>query len=323
MLESDLKRLREKFGNRLQENVRMKNYTTIQTGGFADALLIAQDAQELEKFTNQVWELGLPLLVLGSGSNILVSDEGIRGVVIINHAHNISIYARQDAIQVIAESGALMAKVAKQAINRMLAGLEWATTLPGTVGGAVYGNAGCFGRETADNFIQAEILHRKQEKVIYGKEDMAFEYRSSILKRNLQECVVLSASFLAQPGEYDQMMQKIESYKERRQKNQPSGPSMGSIFRNPQDDTAGRLIEAAGLKGKKIGGAEISDQHANFIINASGGNAHDVWELIQTIETAVHQKFGFFLHPEIQLFGDWDRKILQEFEEYQTTQENA
>ncbi len=187
MLESDLKRLREKFGNRLQENVRMKNYTTIQTGGFADALLIAQDAQELEKFTNQVWELGLPLLVLGSGSNILVSDEGIRGVVIINHAHNISIYARQDAIQVIAESGALMAKVAKQAINRMLAGLEWATTLPGTVGGAVYGNAGCFGRETADNFIQAEILHRKQEKVIYGKEDMAFEYRSSILKRNLQE----------------------------------------------------------------------------------------------------------------------------------------
>jgi UDP-N-acetylmuramate dehydrogenase len=323
MLETDLKRLQEKFGDRLQENVRMKNYTTMQTGGFADALLIAQDAQELEAFTSQVWELELPLLVLGSGSNILVSDDGIRGVVIINHAHNFNIHSYQGSIQVTAESGALMSKVARQAINRQLAGFEWAATLPGTVGGAVYGNAGCFGKETADNFIQAEILHRKQGKMVYGTEAMAFEYRSSILKRSSEECVVLTASFSAQPGDYDQMIQKIETYKERRQKTQPPGPSMGSIFRNPQDEKAGKLIEAVGLKGKKCGGAEISNQHANFIINASNGNAQDVWDLIQTIESAVHQKFGFFLHPEIQLVGDWDAKVLQEFEKYQTTQENA
>ncbi len=323
MLETDLKRLQEKFGDRLQENVRMKNYTTMQTGGFADALLIAQDAQELEAFTSQVWELELPLLVLGSGSNILVSDAGIRGVVIINHAHNFIIHSYQGSVQVTAESGALMSKVARQAINRQLAGFEWAATLPGTVGGAVYGNAGCFGKETADNFIQAEILHRKQGKVVYGAEAMAFEYRSSILKRNSEECVVLTASFSAQPGDYAQMIQKIETYKERRQKTQPPGPSMGSIFRNPQDEKAGKLIEAVGLKGKKCGGAEISDQHANFIINASNGNAQNVWDLIQTIESAVHQKFGFFLHPEIQLVGDWDAKVLQEFEKYQTTQENA
>ena len=323
MLKADLKCLQEIFGDRLQENIQMKNYTTMQTGGFADALLIAQDAQELEAFASQVWELGLPVLVLGSGSNILVSDAGIREVVIINHAHNLSIHSYQGNIQVTAESGAMMSKAARQAINRQLSGLEWAATLPGTVGGAVYGNAGCFGKETADNFIQAEILHRKQGKVVYGKEMMAFEYRSSILKRSSEECVVLAASFSVQPGDYDEMLQKIETYQERRQKNQPFGPSMGSIFRNPQNEKAGRLIEAVGLKGKKCGGAEISDQHANFIINTSGGTAQDVWNLIQTIENAVHQKFGFFLHPEIQLIGDWDAKIFQEFETYQTTQENA
>ncbi|MGV8026959.1 MAG: UDP-N-acetylmuramate dehydrogenase [Anaerolineaceae bacterium] len=323
MLETDLKRLQECFGDRLQENVQMKNYTTMQIGGFADALLIAQDAQELETFTKHVWELELPLLVLGGGSNILVSDAGIRGIVIINHAHNISIHSDQDSVQVTAESGALMSKVARQAINRLLSGLEWAATLPGTVGGAVYGNAGCFGKETADNFIQAEILHRKQGKVMYGKEAMAFEYRSSILKHNSDECVVLTASFSAQPGDYDQMIQKIETYKERRQKTQPPGPSMGSIFRNPQAEKAGKLIEAAGLKGKKCGGAEISDYHANFIINTSNGSAQDVWDLIQTIENTVHQKFGFFLHTEIQLVGDWNAKILQEFEKYQTIQENV
>jgi UDP-N-acetylmuramate dehydrogenase len=323
MLDSDLKHLQEIFGDRLQENVRMKNYTTIQTGGFADALLIAQDAQELETFTSRVWELELPMLVLGSGSNILVSDNGIRGVVIINHAHNMTIHSYQGNIQVTAESGALISKVARQTVNRQLSGLEWAATLPGTVGGAVYGNAGCFGKETADVFIQAEILHPKKGKAIYGKEAMAFEYRSSILKRSGEDYVVLTANFSALPSDYEQMMQKIESYKERRQKTQPPGPSMGSIFRNPQEEKAGRLIEAVGLKGKKCGGAEVSDQHANFIINSSGGSAQDVWELVQTIENAIHQKFGFFLHPEIQLVGDWDAKILQEFEKYQTTQENT
>ena len=323
MLDSDLKYLREKFGDHLQENVLMKNYTTMQTGGMADALLIAQDAYELEKFTRGVWDLNLPLLILGSGSNILVSDKGIRGMVIINHAHNVSIHSGAENFVVQAESGALMSKVARQAINRHLSGLEWAATLPGTVGGAVYGNAGCFGKETADSFIQAEILHRKQGKMIYSKEAMAFEYRSSIFKRNDEECVVLTASFATQPGDYDQMMEKVETYKERRQKTQPVGPSIGSIFRNPQGEKAGRLIEAVGFKGKKHGGAEISANHANFIINSSGGNAQDIWDLLTMIEKAVYQKFGFYLHPEIQLIGDWDVKAIKEFEEYQSAQEKA
>ncbi len=323
MPDFDLKYLREKFGNHLQENVLMKNYTTMQTGGVADALLIAQDAYELEKFTRGVWELDLPLLVLGSGSNILVSDAGIRGVVIINHAHNISIHGSEGISIVKAESGALMSKTARQAINRHLSGLEWAVTLPGTVGGAVYGNAGCFGKETSTAFIQAEILHRKNGMITYSKEDMAFEYRSSILKRNTEENVILNASFAVQAGDYDQMMEKVETYKERRHRTQPPGPSIGSIFRNPQKDKAGKMIEAVGLKGKTLGGAEISDQHANFIINASGGSAQNVWNLIAMIEKAVYQKYGFYLHPEIQLIGDWDVKVLKELEKYQSSQEKA
>lgn len=323
MRDSDLKQLQEKFGERLQENVQMKHYTTIQTGGYADALLIAQDAKELETFTTSVWKLDLPLLVLGSGSNILVSDKGIRGVVIINHAHNMAIHSYQDKFRVNAESGALISKVARQAINRHLAGLEWAATLPGTVGGAVYGNAGCFGKETADSFIQAEILHRKNGKMVYGKDAMAFAYRSSVLKRECTDCVILTASFSAQPGDYDQMVAKVEDYKERRQRTQPSGPSMGSIFRNPPDEKAGQLIEAAGLKGKQIGGAEISDQHANFIMNNNGGSAQDIWALIETIENAVHQKFGYYLHPEMQLIGEWDAAVYETFGKFEASQEKA
>jgi len=323
MLDSQLNALREKFAARLQENVQLKNYTTIRAGGIADALLIAYDADELERFTNLVWELELPTLVLGSGSNVLVSDQGVRGVVIINHAHNISIHEIEGSYQVHTEAGALMGKVARLAINRHLAGLEWAATLPGTVGGAVFGNAGCFGKETSHNFIQAEILHRNQRKSLYTNQDMAFEYRSSILKREAMECVVLSADFSVCPGDREESEAKVETYRQRRLKNQPPGPSMGSIFRNPPDDKAGRLIESVGLKGTTHGGAEISAQHGNFIINSSNGSAQDIWSLIQTIENKIHQKHGIFLHPEIQLIGDWDAQTMQEFARYQTVQENA
>ena len=323
MSDLELNVLREKFGNRLQENVLMRNYTTIHAGGKADALLIAQDANELEYFASQVWELGLPLLIIGSGSNILVSDTGIRGVVIINHAHNIQIHRRQERYELHAESGALMGKAAKLAINRHLSGLEWAATLPGTVGGAVYGNAGCFGKEIADNFMQAEILHRNNGRKMFLKEEMEFEYRSSILKHDLTDCVLLSAWFTVTEGDYKQSMQQVEAYRERRMKNQPFGPSMGSIFRNPQDDKAGRMIETVGLKGKQIGGAEISAQHGNFILNNAGGSACDIWELIQLIETRVHKQFGTYLRPEIQLIGDWDKEIMKQFDIYQTVQENA
>lgn len=323
MFDRELNSLRDKLGNRLQENVLMKNYTTIQAGGKADAMLIAQDALELEQFTNLIWELGLPLLIIGSGSNILVSDTGIRGVVIINHAHNIQIHKQQEHYGIHAESGAMMGKAAKLAINRHLSGLEWAATLPGTVGGAVYGNAGCFGKETADNFLQAEILHRNSVKKLYSKEEMAFAYRSSVLKRELTDCVLLSVWFSVIEGDYEQSMQQVETYRKRRMKNQPFGPSMGSVFRNPQDSKAGCMIETVGLKGQQIGGAEISVQHGNFILNSAKGSAHDIWELIQLIETRVHKKFGVYLHPEIQLIGDWDESIMKQFALYQTIQENA
>ncbi|NMC45851.1 MAG: UDP-N-acetylmuramate dehydrogenase [Chloroflexi bacterium] len=323
MLDSQLSALREKFATRLQENVRLKNYTTIRAGGIADALLIVYDADELERFTKIVWELDLPILILGGGSNILVSDRGVRGVVVINHAHNISIHESDDGFCVHAESGALMSKVARLAINRHLAGLEWAATLPGTVGGAVFGNAGCFGKETSHNFMQAEILHRYKGKSIYTNQDMAFEYRSSILKRAEEPFVALTADFSVCPGDREESEMKVETYRQRRLKNQPPGPSMGSIFRNPPEEKAGRLIESVGLKGITHGGAEISSQHGNFIINSSNGSAQDIWYLIQTIENKVHQKYGIFLHPEIELIGDWDAQTVQEFARYQTVQENA
>jgi len=323
MNDEDLTRLRERFGNHLQENVLMKNYTTIQSGGPAQALLIAQDKNELEDLVRSIWELDLPLLVIGSGSNVLVSDRGIREVVIINHAHNISIHTEGRDYWVTAESGALMATVARQAVNRHLSGLEWAATLPGTVGGAIYGNAGCFGRETADSFIQAEILHPKKGKVIYRKEDMSFTYRSSILKREKDHCVILDGCFSLQPGDGEQMIEKIEANKIQRQTAQPAGASMGSVFRNPPHEKAGKLIEGAGLKGKKIGGAEVSNQHANFILNTSKGSSQDIWDLINLIENTVFNKYGFYLQPEIEIVGEWDAEIYNAFKKFQGSKEIA
>jgi len=317
MNEKKMKSLIETFAACLQENVRMQNYTTIQIGGQADALLIAHNAHDLQAFTQKAWELDLPLLVLGSGSNILVSDAGVRGVVVVNHAHNIRIDSHASPPTVTVESGALMAKVAKQVALRGCSGFEWAASIPGTVGGAVYGNAGCFGQETGCNLLHAQVLHREHGLQTWASERLNFVYRASSLKQNAAEALILSATFKLENNERQKIFERMEKNKARRLRTQPPGASMGSVFRNPPGDKAGRLIEEVGLKGKRIGGAEISPLHANFIINTGGASAQDVWELIDLVQRSLEKKFGILLHPEIQLVGDWDEKILERFEQFQ------
>jgi UDP-N-acetylmuramate dehydrogenase len=292
------------FPGVLQENARLANYTTARVGGPADALLVATSAAELENAAMRLWEMGLDFYVLGFGSNVVISDSGLRGVVVINRARSIVIDAESEPPMVWAESGALIGTVARQVALRGLGGFEWASTVPGTLGGAVYGNAGAFGGDIQRNLALAEILH-PHGKELYSVERMSYQYRSSILKREKQPAVILAARLRLDRSDQDSVVQKMETFSAQRRRSQPPGASMGSMFKNPTGDFAGRLIEAAGLKGHRVGDAEISPVHANFFINHGQARAAEIVELIHVARATVAEKFGIELELEVELLGDW------------------
>ena len=301
-----LNTLRETFGSKLQENVRLSNFTTMNVGGPADALMIEHSSDQLAEMVSNIWKMDLPVYVLGSGSNLLISDKGMCAVVIINHAHNIKVNTRTHPYTIWAESGALMVNLGKKLTLRGLSGMEWATTIPGTVGGAVYGNAGAFGKDTCRNLISTDVIHKESGREIWECSRLEFTYRASKIKSNDEPAVILSALFHVESGNVDQIKADIDSYRSRRTQIQPPGASVGSVFRNPPDNSAGKLIEAAGLKGKVVGGAIISPKHANFIINQGNASAQDVFELLILARNTVKKKFGIELVPEIEVLGEWD-----------------
>ncbi len=302
-----IQKLREVFGEALQENAVLANYTTAHVGGPAGALLPVHTAAELERAARTCWDLDLPFVVIGSGSNLLVSDAGYPGVAIVNHARNIKIDLHHEQPNVWAESGANIGTVARQAALRGLSGLEWAATVPGTVGGAVFGNAGAHGGDMAGNLLLAEILHPLTGKEDWTVERMQYAYRASALKRLPAERrpIILTARMRLQSADPAQVQARMEQFSAKRRSSQPPGASMGSMFKNPQGDFAGRLIEAAGLKGRRVGGAEISPAHANFFINDGKASAADIGALIALAQRTVLDKFGVQLELEVELLGNW------------------
>jgi len=304
-------RLRQRFGDRLQENVRLSNYTTARVGGPVAALLFAYDSQELADICSSLWDLNLPFYILGSGSNVLVSDAGVDAVIIINRARSVRIDVHTNPPTVWAESGANLGGVARQVALRGLSGLEWAATVPGTVGGAVYGNAGAHDGDMRSNLVVAEILHRSSGRSTWTCEQMDYSYRSSALKRQPGQAVILSARMKLSPSTREEVQARMNEFSNRRRATQPPGASVGSMFKNPPGDYAGRLIEAAGLKGARIGGAEISSVHANFFVNDENATSSDIYNLIRTAQEAVHKQFGILLELEIELIGNWHNKAVK------------
>lgn len=292
------------FGDRLQVNTNLAPYTTARIGGPADALIVVNSASELAQAAARLWEMEIPFHVLGYGSNILISDSGVPGVILLNRARAIVFDANGATPTVWAESGALIGTIARQAALRGLGGFEWAATVPGTLGGAVYGNAGAFGGDMQSNLILAEILH-PTGKELWPVERLQYQYRSSLLKREHLPAVILAARLRLEPSDRQSVEQKMESMSARRRSTQPPGASLGSMFKNPPGDFAGRLIEAAGLKGTRIGDAEISSVHANFFINHGNARAADVAALINIARETVVQNFGVWLELEVELLGDW------------------
>ena len=302
-----LQTLRQHYGDRLLEDFPLAKYTSARIGGPADALIFADSVYELAEAVEHLWSMDVPFSVLGGGCNMLVSDAGVRGVVLLNKASEIRVQTDSQPPTLWAGSGANLIALSRQAAQNGCSGLEWAVGIPGTLGGAIYGNAGAHGSEIADQLELAEVLHPEKGKQDWSPDQFDFSYRSSNLKRNEVQAVVLSATLNLELGAAQEIQKKMDRYLAIRRRNQPPGASMGSMFKNPKGDHAGRLIEAAGLKGYRIGGAEINAKHANFMINIGGATAADMYQLIQKARQTVKDEFGVELVLEIQLFGDWSQ----------------
>jgi UDP-N-acetylmuramate dehydrogenase len=242
----------------------------------------------------------------------LISDAGIREVVLINEAKKIEFIDQSGKLPLLhAESGASLGVVARRAGAKGWSGLEWASGIPGTIGGAVVNNAGAFGADTADNLILAEILHPLEDKIQrseWSVDDFDYQYRTSVIKSGKKPAVVLTATFQLERSTPEEVKGKISAIATQRQSSQPGGPSLGSMFKNPEGDFSGRLIEEAGLKGTRVGDVEISSEHANFFINQGEGSATDVATLIALVRDAVQERFSVELELEIQFIGDWNKE---------------
>jgi UDP-N-acetylmuramate dehydrogenase len=293
-----------KLGDKVKENVSLAPYTSARIGGPADILITADSADELARIIKLLDKLEMEYLLLGGGSNVLVSDKGVRGVVVLNRAKAVRFH-NGDQPSVTAESGVIFSNLANRCAAKGLAGLEWAATVPGTIGGAVYGNAGAFGGDMAGNLIWAELLTAEGGREKYTAEQMGYGYRTSVLKRGELDAIVLAAELSLRDSTKEEVTTNIEQFSAHRKTTQPPGASMGSMFKNPVGDYAGRLIGAAGLKGTRIGNAEISPLHGNFFINHGATRAEDIRALIELVMKTVKEKEGVDLELEIELVGDW------------------
>lgn len=291
--------IRAEFGDAVQENVILAPYTSARIGGPADVLLTVKSADELADAMQFIWAHELPYYVLGGGSNVLVNDDGFRGIVVLNKAKEVR-FESGDQPSVWCESGVVFSNLANRCASKAMGSLEWGATVPGTIGGAVYGNAGAFGGDVSMNLMWAEVLTMNGREKI-SVEQMGYGYRTSILKRHEIKAIVLSATLKLKNSTKQEVSVKITEFSERRKSTQPPGASMGSMFKNPDGDYAGRLIEEAGVKGTRIGNAEISKVHGNFFINHGETKASDVLALIRLAQETVLKKLGVQLELEVEL----------------------
>lgn len=302
--------LRAAFGDRLQENYAIGKYTSARVGGPADLFLSVQSAAELQAAVELAYANEIPYFILGGGSNILVSDNGLSGLVILNRARNVRF--RHSGVGVVCEveSGMNLSALTRLCISRGLEGLEWAIGIPGTVGGAVVGNAGAHGGDMAGNLLSTMVWEPGAGARMFTKRELEYAYRNSMLKREQQASgarrVVLSAELELKPEAVEILTARAEGFNAYRKQTQPAGASMGSMFKNPEHYYAGYLLDAAGLKGFAVGEAQISEKHANFFMNKGGASAEEIRQLLAEAWHAVREQFGIELEAEVELVGNWD-----------------
>jgi UDP-N-acetylmuramate dehydrogenase len=278
----------------------LKRYTAWKIGGPADALLEPGSAEEVIRAVQKAREHDIPVTVLGGGTNVLVRDGGIRGLTIrlAKSLRGVEI----EGERVSAEAGVLYPALANATAARGLRGLEFATGIPGTVGGAVYMNAGAYEGETKEVLRWADV-YRDGEVVRMSNEDLELSYRRSILHDH-PGWVVLRAGYALAPGDPEELKARIKEFRAQRMNGSPNRPSCGSTFKRPPGDYPGRVIEAAGLKGTRVGRIEVSPVHANYFVNLGGGTAREALELMALVREKVRERLGVELEPEVRVVGE-------------------
>jgi len=298
--------LTDALGSRLVPDIQLSRYSTARVGGPARWLFRAKTEEDMVVAVEAAVEADIPFIVIGGGSNILVSDNGFDGLVILNQAKDISWSAEGASINCRAESGVTLSALARKCNKRGYGGLEWAVSVPGTVGGAVYGNAGAHGSEIKDVVSTVSVWLASGGRFELTRDEMDFGYRDSIFKRaSSSKQLILAANFNLHHVPAEVLQAFADDFQARRQMTQPAGATMGSIFKNPPEDHAGRIIEAAGLKGLQIGKAYVSPMHANFIINDGGATAAEIKALIDEVRSRVLASVNIELQLEIELVGAW------------------
>ncbi len=287
-----------------RENIRlqepMAGHTTFRIGGPADCFVELENGEQLKKLRRYLELTGLSFFVLGNGSNVLVSDSGYKGIVLQIGPRMNSV--RVEGNRIVAEAGATLAQVARAAMEHGLTGLEFASGIPGTVGGGVVMNAGAYGRELCQVVTQVNVVSRDGELLELDNETMEFGYRTSVIRKS--SFIVTEVTFCLEPGDRDVIKGKMEELSARRREKQPlEYPSGGSTFKRPEGHFAGQLIMEAGFRGFQIGGARVSEKHCGFVVNTGNATARDVRDVIDRIQTRVKEQFGVELEPEIIFLG--------------------
>ena len=284
----------------IKQDEPLREYTFTKTGGNADFLVLPTTYEEVQNTILYARKNDIPLTILGNGSNLIVRDGGIRGIVLIL-SHLDKIYMEDGKI--VAESGATIIDVSRFALEQQLTGLEFACGIPGSVGGAVYMNAGAYGGEIAHVIESAVVLNEKGELLTLTKDEMELTYRSSLIAK--QNYIVLEARFAPVPGDVKEIKEKMDELTFLRESKQPlEYPSCGSVFKRPPGYFAGKLIQDSGLQGAQIGGAQVSTKHAGFIINTGNATATDYLALIKHVQDTVKANFGVSLETEVKIIGE-------------------
>ncbi len=290
----------------VREQEPLARHTTLGIGGPADFYVVADSLDALRALVRVAREAGAPVFLLGSGSNLLVLDGGIRGVVIANRAIAVSApEAGPDGVRLRAESGANFARLARSSARQGLTGLEWAAGIPGSVGGAVVYNAGAYGGCLADALTGVVVLEPDGRDCALSAADLGLAYRSSVFTRGaLRDRVILSAEFRLAPGARAQAMRRVEELETRRKASTPRGRNAGSMFKNPAAHPAWWLIDQVGLRGRRIGEAQISEKHTNYFLNTGQARAADMLALMRLAQERVQQQFGIRLEAEVHTAGE-------------------
>lgn len=289
-------------GHQIRLKEPMSKHTTFRVGGPAQYYISVSDATVLQNGITCCRNYQIPYYVLGNGSNILVSDAGLSGVVFQMDKDYSGI--EMEGNRVRAQAGALLGKLGKQILEASLTGFEWAAGIPGTVGGAVYMNAGAYGGEMKDILQEVTVLTKEMNVVTRCTEELQLSYRHSALMEKGD--YVLDATFLLEPGEYQTIKDRMEELAIKRRQKQPlEYPSAGSTFKRPEGYFAGKLIQDAGLRGYRVGGAMVSEKHCGFVINYDHATAHDIYQLTEDVNAIVQEKFHVPLEREICLLGEF------------------